>query len=126
MIVNKVPNSFIEKIFWIQNQTQFNHWNESYSGWQHQVMGEYYSSLNSFLDILVEGVVANFGNDAISVDSLEMFIVQGDMDNLTVLNEINKLMNEFRKSFESESGIVKVLDDILELNNSTIYKLRLK
>jgi len=125
MIVNKVPKDFLGKVFWIQNQIQFNHWIESNSGWQHEVLGDYYKEISANLDTLVESIAGTFGRQSLMIND-EMYRIIDDMDNLSLANEINSIILSFRKSFESENGIINVIDEMLELNNSTIYKLGLR
>lgn len=125
MIVNKIPTDFLHKVFWMQNQIQYNHWKESVSGWQHEVLGDYYQKLNKHIDILVEGVAAIFGRDSLTVSDAG-FIIMDYEENKELVIEINKIFLEFRKNLESENGLVNTIDDILKLNNSTIYKLGLR
>jgi len=121
MTKNKIPELFIEKILWIQNQIQFNHWVET-SGWRHKVLGDFYSDINKLLDELVESIGGIFDKESLYI-GIEMYKVESELSNDKLLNDIIVIIETFRKYFTNLNGVIKILDDILTIIHTTSYKL---
>lgn len=103
---------FIEKIFWIQNQIQANHWAQPVSGFKHEVLGKFYSSMNSFCDQLVETYGGLYGKEAIRIGE-SLYIVKDNLDNLTMFTDILNILTSFREEFKDQPALVNVIDDML-------------
>lgn len=116
------PKEIIEKIFWIESQLQLLHWREPKSGFKHEVLGKYYSSMQSFLDLFVETYGGIFGKEAIALgDSL--YAVKNNEVIDVVIDDILTIITEFRAVFETQPALVNILDDILTETYKNKYLL---
>lgn len=123
--MNSLIKEYIEKIFWIQNQVKLSHWQVKPSGWQHKVLGKYYDSISEQIDNLVETSIGIFGEE-MSIISDSMFKLYNNFDLNNMIDEIVKVLSEFREAFlELEANsLVNIIDEMTALTYKTQYLLR--
>jgi DNA-binding ferritin-like protein len=98
--------------------THFFHWStNSYS--QHKALGNYYDEIVELVDDLVEAYMGCY-------DQLKTFpsVYHQPKDALKYLESLNKFVEEARKDLPQETQLQNIIDEIAQLIDSTLYKLR--
>ena len=98
--------------------THFFHWStNSYS--QHKALGNYYDEIVELVDDLVEAYMGCY-------DQLKTFpsVYHQPKDALKYLESLNKFVEEARKDLPQETQLQNIIDEIAQLIDSTLYKLK--
>jgi hypothetical protein len=96
----------------------FFHWStNSYA--QHKALGNYYDEIVELTDDLVEAYMGCY-------EQLKTFpsVYHQPKDALKYLESLNKFVEEARKDLPQETQIQNIIDEIAQLIDSTLYKLR--
>jgi len=117
----KKIDNFIEKIFWVQNQGLFLHWQDM-SGFKHEILGKFYKEMNEKIDELVESYLGVFSMEALYVSD-SMYKVEMITTVQDYMKETQKIFDSFRNSIDGISGLTNVIDDILTIIERTKYLL---
>jgi len=115
----------LEKIFWIETQTQLAHWQED-NGFRHEQLGKFYDEIQDLFDLLIESYSGFLGKKVKVSESL--FKLQNDIDiNDSLLLEIRKFIESVKANKEFEHFFLQnVLDDIATLTEKFAYLLNKK
>jgi hypothetical protein len=98
--------------------THFFHWStDSYS--KHKALASYYSQVQDLVDDLVESYMGCY-------DQLKSFpsTYHQPKEPLSYLQSLSKFVEEARKDLPQETQIQNIIDEIAQLIDSTLYKLR--
>ena len=98
--------------------THFFHWStNSYA--QHKALGGYYDGIVDLIDDLVEAYMGCY-------EQLKTFpsVYHQPKDALKYLESLNKFVEEARKDLPQETQLQNIIDEIAQLIDSTLYKLR--
>ena len=94
------------------------HWKTtSYSA--HKALGKYYAQIPDLVDSLAESM---FGKYSTITDFEDHFMME--YDPLQYLTEIQDYVTSQRKIIAQDSEIQNAVDSIMDLLNTTVYKLR--
>lgn len=98
--------------------THVQHWKtDSYS--VHKALAKYYSQIPDLTDTLAESL---FGKYSTIIDFEDHFMMEDGP--LVYLMEVQEYVESQRKIIPQDSEIQNAIDTIMELLNTTIYKLR--
>lgn len=121
---------YFEKLFWIQNQIKFCHWKET-SGWRHKVLGKFYAEMDDKIDTLVESIAGIFGDSVFEEMSDGMYKVNKDMELEELIKDVHAIFFELRNFYsnksevlDSLSGIVNLIEEIIQIVSHTNYMLQ--
>ena len=98
--------------------THFFHWStNSYS--QHKALGKYYDEIVELVDDLVESYMGCY-------EQLTKFpsTYHQPKEPVNYLESLKKFVDEARKDLPQETQIQNIIDEIAQLIDSTLYKLR--
>ena len=98
--------------------THFFHWNtDSFS--KHMALGDYYDEIVELTDDLVEAYMGCY-------EQIKTFpsVYHQPKDAIKYLDSLNKFVDEARKDLPQETQIQNIIDEIAQLIDSTLYKLR--
>lgn len=98
--------------------THFFHWStDSYS--KHKALASYYSGIQDLVDNLVEAYMGCY-------EQLKEFpsTYHQPKDPVKYLNSLKNFVDDARKDLPQESQIQNIIDEIAQLIDSTLYKLR--
>lgn len=90
---------------------------------EHVALGEYYQGIVGHVDKLVE-TLQGLSGDIITKYPLENDGFKEGMNTLDYIVGIREFFTKNRKSFPRNSEIQNILDEIMELLNTTVYKLK--
>lgn len=114
--------SFISELLHSKNQTQVFHWQtKSYA--KHVALGDYYNTITSLIDTLVESYQ---GSNGIILD---FKVVNNRFLNTSdeiIVNYFSTLLKfvEDNSTITTESDLLNQIDEIKTLLKSTLYKLK--
>jgi DNA-binding ferritin-like protein len=98
--------------------THVMHWKtESYS--VHKALGKYYTQIPDLTDALAESL---FGKYSTITDYDDHFMMEDGP--LAYLMEIQEYVESQRKIIPQDSEIQNAVDEVMDLLNTTVYKLR--
>ena len=110
---------FVSVLLFSRNQAQVLHWQtNSYA--QHKAFEDYYNSIMDLVDSLVESyqstnsIITMFNND-------EKYIY--NKEGVDYFKELLNYIKNHRKVVSEDSDIQNIIDEIISLIKSTIYKL---
>ena len=98
--------------------THFFHWStNSYS--QHKALGNYYDEIVELVDDLVEAYMGCY-------DQLKTFpsVYHQPKDAGKYMESLKNFVDDARKDLPQETQIQNIIDEIAQLIDSTLYKLR--
>jgi len=98
--------------------THFFHWStDSYS--KHKALGAYYSQVQVLVDDLLESYMGCY-------EQLKSFpsTYHQPKEPVKYLESLSKFVSEARKDLPQETQIQNIIDEIAQLIDSTLYKLR--
>jgi DNA-binding ferritin-like protein len=98
--------------------THFFHWStNSYS--QHKALGSYYSQIQDLVDDLVEAYSGCYSQ-------LKTFpsVYHQPKEAVKYLESLKNFVDEARKDLPQETQLQNIIDEIAQLIDSTLYKLR--
>lgn len=98
--------------------THFFHWStSSYS--QHKALGNYYDGIVDLVDDLMESYMGCY-------EQVKTFpsVYHQPKDAVKYLDSLKKFVDEARKDLPQETQIQNIIDEIAQLIDSTLYKLR--
>jgi hypothetical protein len=98
--------------------THFFHWStDSFS--KHMALGTYYDEIVDLTDDLVEAYMGCY-------EQIKVFpsVYHQPKEPVNYLNSLKKFVDEARKDLPQESQIQNIIDEIAQLIDSTLYKLR--
>ena len=98
--------------------THFFHWSTpSYS--QHKALGKYYNGIVDLVDDLMESYMGCY-------EQIKTFpsVYHQPKEAVKYLDSLKKFVDEARKDLPQESQIQNIIDEIAQLIDSTLYKLR--
>ncbi len=92
---------------------------KSYS--EHKALQGYYEEIPDLVDVLVESYQGKFG----LIDSYPTnYHNSGNKNALVYMESLQKFVNEARGSLPQDSELQNEIDNIANLLNSTVYKLK--
>lgn len=114
----------IEELFGTLQQSVVSGWRKhlrthKYS--EHMALDEFYKEMPEKVDALIE---AWMGANSKKVNSFDNIIVSKNMGTLAYLKELKRVCKEGRSLMNGEPDLESLLDDIVELINSTLYKVK--
>lgn len=95
------------------------HW-QSKSYAQHVTLGEFYSSLSDVTDDFIEAYMGKYGQ----IQNPTEFYSLPDPDPVVELKTLFDHVYEMRQELPDDSELQNLLDEIADLIDSTLYKLR--
>jgi len=98
--------------------THFFHWNtDSFS--KHMALGEYYEEIVELVDDLVESYMGCY-------EQLKTFpsVYHQPKEAVKYLESLKNFVDDARKDLPQETQIQNIIDEIAQLIDSTLYKLR--
>ena len=108
----------VSRMFYVRNHAHLQHWAET-SGYKHGVLGDFYDDLIDSVDSFVEayqgkyGIIEDYSDDyELPTPALEYMISKADY------------IKESRKALPQDSELQNIIDEIVSLIDSTVYKLR--
>jgi DNA-binding ferritin-like protein len=94
------------------------HWRtDSFS--QHKALGKYYEQMPALADSLAESLFGKYS----TIDEFPDFFML-EYGALQYMTEIQKYVESQRKLIAQDSEIQNAVDEIMDLLNTTVYKLR--
>lgn len=119
---NKTKNDFVYRLVELQGNLKIYHWmTHSYS--KHKVSDKLYTELVAKIDKLVESYMGIYGRPVLSPCSLKI----SSMDDNAFISYIKGarkfLMSELPISYDNDSDIKSILDDIVSAINKALYLL---
>ena len=120
------PSDFIEKLFYIQNQIQLKHWEET-SGWRHKQLGKFYQEIGNLIDELVEST-AGIYKDEVLVISNSMYTINNNIEISELLSDILIIFFDLKKHFietnpDLNAGLINIIDNTISVINRTANML---
>lgn len=111
-------NELVARVFASRDAAHLRHWStKSYA--EHQALGEFYDEVIDRLDALVEAHQGRFG----LMKDPELRLVSGEI--LEVLGrDIDWMEQNHQRVCRGVSALSNLLDNILDLYMTTIYKLK--
>lgn len=85
----------------------------------HKALGKYYAAIPDLVDKLVETYM---GRNGLVGDFEEEFEIEKDP--VRYFKALQKYVDESRKHLPKDSELQNIIDEILDLINSTLYKLQ--
>lgn len=98
--------------------THFFHWNtDSFS--KHMALGEYYEEIVELVDDLVESYMGCY-------EQIKTFpsVYHQPKEAVKYMESLKNFVNDARKDLPQETQIQNIIDEIAQLIDSTLYKLR--
>lgn len=87
----------------------------------HMALDEFYKNAPEKIDALIEAYIGVNGQ----VSEYHNILVEPEsIDGLQYLTELREMLKDGRRFMKGESELESLLDDILSLTDSTIYKLK--
>ena len=116
--MNEEMSEFLAALLHSSTVTHFLHWStDSYA--KHQALGEFYESVIELTDKLAEAYMGKY-------EQIKKF--PEDFHNVKepvkYLESLKEFVQESRKDLPQDSEIQNIIDEIADLINSTLYKLR--
>ncbi len=87
----------------------------------HEALDEFYKEMPEKVDALIE---AWMGVNKRKITSFENVLQSSNMNTLTYLNELKKVCKEGRELLNDNDDLESLMDDIVNLINSTLYKVK--
>lgn len=88
---------------------------------KHMALDEFYKEMPEKVDALIE---AWMGANGRKIKSYENILQSANMNTLTYLKELKKIVKQGYELVEDNEELESHLDDIMELINSTLYKVK--
>lgn len=88
---------------------------------KHMALDEFYTELPELVDNLIE---AYMGANGGKIKSYENILQSSNQNTLKYLNELKKVVKEGYSIIGDDESVKACLDSILELINSTLYKVK--
>lgn len=121
---NEISDKFedvISKLMHSRTQTHIFHLqSDSFS--QHDALDEYYDDIVDLIDELVESYQGEFGVIK-SYQNYDLEVYKNNDQVINFLTNLSEDVNELRETL-GDSFLVGKLDEVVELINSTLYKLK--
>lgn len=121
---NEISDKFedvISKLMHSRTQTHIFHLqSDSFS--QHDALDEYYDDIVDLIDELVESYQGEFGVIK-SYQNYDLEVYKNNEQVINFLTNLSEDVNELRETL-GDSFLVGKLDEVVELINSTLYKLK--
>jgi len=109
---------FLATLLHSSTNTHFAHWStDSYS--KHKALGHYYEDILDLVDSLAESYMGCYEQIKTFPSSYNM-----PKDPVKYMEALNKFVEDARKDLPQESQIQNIIDEIAQLIDSTLYKLR--
>lgn len=86
---------------------------------QHMALGSYYDGLSDFIDSLAESYQGRNG----IITKYPKVTIKSE-DPIALIEEVRSWIDKNRKDVCKESEIQNIIDEILSLHNTTLYKLK--
>ena len=97
------------------------HWaSKSYA--QHVTLGEFYDGLDDVTDAFVEAYMGKYGQ--LPISGYTEFYSLPTNDPIAKLEELAKNVKDIRGSLPQDSELQNLIDEIADLIDSSLYKLR--
>lgn len=116
--MNEEVAEFVSALLHSSTVTHFMHWSTN-SDPVHRALGEYYEQIIELTDNFAEAYMGKY-------DQLKKFPEEfhtGD-DPVKYLTSIKDFVEESRKELPQDSELQNIVDEIADLINSTLFKLR--
>lgn len=116
--MNDEMSEFLAALLHSSTVTHFLHWStDSYA--KHQALGEFYESIIELTDTLAEAYMGKY-------DQIKKFPEEfhNAKDAVKYLEALKDFVQESREDLPQDSEIQNIIDEIADLINSTLYKLR--
>ena len=115
--MNKIP-SLISLLFEARTQSHILHL-QSKSYAQHKALNEYYDSIVDLADSIAESYQGRYG---VIAKYPKMTLTSSEA--VKLIEDVRTWIDKNRKDCGKESEIQNLIDEVQDLNNSTIYKLK--
>lgn len=114
----------IEELFGTLQQATVASWRKhlrtaKYS--KHEALDEFYKELPELVDALIEGYMGAHGK---KITKFENILKSSNMNTLKYLQELKKVCKEGYDLLDENEELEGLLDDIVNLINSTLYKVK--
>jgi len=109
---------FLATLLHSSTNAHFAHWStDSYS--KHKALGHYYEDILPLVDSLAEAYMGCY-------EQIKTFPATYNMpkDPVKYMEALNSFVEDARKDLPQESQIQNIIDEIAQLIDSTLYKLR--
>ena len=116
--MNEEVAEFVAALLHSSTITHFMHWStDSFS--KHQALSDYYTQIIELTDQLAEAYMGRY-------EQLKKFPEEfhTEKDPLKYLGGLKDFVEEARKELPQDSELQNLIDEIADLINSTLYKLR--
>ena len=88
---------------------------------KHKALAEFYEEMPDKVDALIEGWMGANGK---KVGSFQNILSSSNLNTLKYLNELKRVCKEGRTLMGENEELNSLLDDIINLINSTLYKVK--
>lgn len=88
---------------------------------KHMALDEFYKEIPEKVDALIEGWMGAHGK---KVSGFENLLKSSNMNTLKYLGELKKVCKEGYSLLEDNEELISLMDDIVNLINSTLYKVK--
>jgi DNA-binding ferritin-like protein len=116
--MNEEMSEFVATLLHSSTVTHFMHWStDSFA--KHSALGEYYSGIIELVDQLAEAYMGKY-------QQLKKFPEEFHTakDPIKYLESMKEFVGDARKELPKDSELQNLIDEIADLINSTLYKLR--
>lgn len=116
--MDKEMATFLATLLHSGTNAHFFHWaTDSFS--KHSALGEFYEEIIELTDSLAEAYMGVYGQIKTFPDTYHM-----PTEPLKYLESLQKFVSEARSDLPKETELVQLVDNIAELIDTTIYKLK--
>lgn len=88
---------------------------------KHKALQEFYEEMPDKVDALIEGWMGANGK---KVGSFQNILSSSNLNTLKYLNELKRVCKEGKALMNENEELLSLVDDILNLINSTLYKVK--
>lgn len=116
--MNEETAEFVATLLHSSTVTHFMHWSTN-SLSVHQALGEYYDEIIELVDDFAEAYMGKY--EQLKKFPKEFYLAKDPVEYLTSIKEF---VEESRKELPQDSELQNIVDEIADLINTTLYKLR--
>ena len=116
--MNEEVAEFVATLLHSSTVTHFMHWStDSFA--KHMALGEYYAQIIELVDQFAEAYMGRYEQLKKFPDEFHL-----EKDPVKYLDNLKDFVEEARKELPQDSELQNLVDEIADLINSTLYKLR--
>ena len=116
--MNEEVSEFVATLLHSSTVTHFMHWStDSFA--KHMALGEYYAQIIDLVDQFAEAYMGRYEQLKKFPDEFHL-----EKDPVKYLDNLKDFVEEARKELPQDTELQNLVDEIADLINSTLYKLR--